>query len=102
MMGDFPKELEGKAYLLVSGAIDLDEFKSWYALAQAAKAQPSMTDPEPSTQFQAMVEKLKAEQPRDEFEDYSSRHPRPTLDTPPEPDPEWAVGTGDRKQWPPG
>jgi hypothetical protein len=37
-MTDFAKELEGKAYLLVSGTIDLDEFKSWYQLAQAAKA----------------------------------------------------------------
>lgn len=37
-MTDFAKELEGKAYQLVNGMIELDEFKAWYTLAQAALA----------------------------------------------------------------
>jgi len=37
-MTNFAKELEGKVYQLVNGMIELDEFKAWYALAQAALA----------------------------------------------------------------
>lgn len=37
-MSDFAKELEGKAYQLVNGLMELDEFKSWFTLAMAGKA----------------------------------------------------------------
>jgi hypothetical protein len=37
-MTDFAKELEGKAYQLCNGMIELEEFKSWFAMAKAALA----------------------------------------------------------------
>lgn len=41
-MSDFDSELRGKAYALVNGAIDLEEFSSWYKLAVlTAPAMPS-------------------------------------------------------------
>lgn len=39
---------------------------------------------------------IKADEPEDDYRPSTS-----ALDTPDEPDPEWAVGTGDRRQWPP-
>ncbi len=40
-MSDFAKELEGKAYQLVNGLIELDDFKSWFVIAQTARAPAS-------------------------------------------------------------
>jgi hypothetical protein len=34
----FSKELHGKVYLLVNGAIDFEDFKAWYRLAIVASA----------------------------------------------------------------
>ena len=34
----FSKELHGKVYLLVNGAIDFEDFKAWYRLAIVAAA----------------------------------------------------------------
>lgn len=39
---------------------------------------------------------IKAEDPEDDY-----RPATPTLDSPDEPDPAWAVGTGDHGKWPP-
>lgn len=39
-MSDFLKELEAKAYALVSDEITLDLFKAWYQGAAAKRAQP--------------------------------------------------------------
>jgi hypothetical protein len=100
-MSDFIKELEGKAYALVSGTMELDEFKSWYQLAQAAKAGTVAIQAEPQQAVSIPVRTFRpavvADEPEDDY-----RPCEPTLDSPNTTDPEWAVGTGDRKQWPPG
>ncbi len=44
-MSDFAKELEGKAYQLVNGLMELDEFKSWFTIAQTARAPASSPPP---------------------------------------------------------
>lgn len=44
-MSDFTKELEAKAYALVSDEITLDLFKAWY---QGAAARRSEARPEPT------------------------------------------------------
>jgi len=44
-MSDFLKELEAKAYALVSDEITLDLFKAWYVGAAAKRSQPQ---PEPT------------------------------------------------------
>lgn len=36
-MTDFAKELEAKAYQLCNGLMELEDFKSWFAIAMAAK-----------------------------------------------------------------
>lgn len=47
-MNDFTKELEGKAYALVNGSLELEDFKTWYRLAvvAAAPAKPARKDGE--------------------------------------------------------
>lgn len=47
----FLKDLEGKAYALVNGSIELEDFKSWYKLAVVAAASSKQADavvPEPA------------------------------------------------------
>lgn len=94
-MTDFLKELEGKAYALVSGAIDLDEFKSWYQLAMAAKAGPIAIQALQPQAAPIPVRTVVADEPEDDYRP-SEAH----LDDSGDADPEWAVGTGDqlRKQ----
>lgn len=67
-MSDFHKELEGKAYQLANGTIDLDEFKSWYQLTMAARVQPSATT-EPEAQ-RAPQQTDTATRRNSEFSDY--------------------------------
>jgi len=68
-MSDFTKELEGKAYQLCNGLIELEEFKSWFALAKAgqapteAAAKPARKDGEFSdyygTQYEPMDDDMR-------------------------------------------
>lgn len=101
-MSDFLKELEGKAYALVSGTIDLDEFKSWYQLSMAMKSGPvpiaatqTQAQPIPVRNLDTGRPVITAEDPEDDYRP-SEAH----LDSMDQPDPDWAVGTGDqlRKQ----
>lgn len=45
-MSTFTDELEAKAYALVGGMIDLEDFRSWYKLAVVTSA-PTRKEPEP-------------------------------------------------------
>jgi hypothetical protein len=65
-MTDFAKELEGKAYQLCNGLIELDDFRSWFTLAMAARtpseaptqAKPARKDSEFSDYYQAPYEPM--------------------------------------------
>ncbi len=67
-MTDFAKELEGKAYQLCNGLMELDEFKSWFALAKAgqtpteapAPAKPARKDGEFSDYYGTPYEPMDA------------------------------------------
>lgn len=40
-MSDFIKDLEAKAYALVAGSLELEDFRAWYRLAVVASAPES-------------------------------------------------------------
>ena len=62
-MTDFAKELEGKAYQLCNGLMELEDFKSWFALAKAGRAptepvKPARKDSEFSDYYGAPYEPM--------------------------------------------
>lgn len=70
-MTDFAKELEGKAYQLCNGLMELDEFKSWFTLAMASRTPTEpYSAPEPSSPVRRNTE----------FSDYYGRPYEPLDD----------------------
>jgi hypothetical protein len=68
-MTDFAKELQGKAYQLCEGLMELDDFKSWFRLAMVGKAPdeptpyrtPAGKNPEFSDYYQTPYEPMDAD-----------------------------------------
>ena len=90
-MSDFLKDLDAKAYALVAGSIDLDEFSSWYRLASAARVRPVAVETKQAGAVPISVRTTPADERQD---DYAPSEPR--LDSMDGPDEDWMVGTGDR------
>ena len=73
-MSAFTDELEAKAYALVGGMIDLEEFQSWYRLAVVTSA-PARKDLEPE------AVPFKAPPVAERFKDYARDIDEPDEET---------------------
>ena len=56
-MTEFTKELEAKAYALVNGSLELEDFRAWYRLAIVAAA-PARKDGEFSDYYKTEYEPM--------------------------------------------